>query len=61
MRLQVEWLWFAQFDWQTILLRRWLLQLGGLVFSLVVVGICIAWQRFWLNHTGQDGSEEGFI
>lgn len=57
----MEWLWFAQFDWQTILLRRWLLQLGGLVFSLVVVGICIAWQRFWLNHKGQDGSEEGFI
>ena len=61
MRLQVEWLWFAQFDWQTILLRRWLLQLGGLVFSLVVVGICIAWQHFWLNHKGHDDSEGGFI
>ena len=57
----MEWLWFAQFDWQTILLRRWLLQLGGLVFSLVVVGICIAWQHFWLNHKGQDDSEGGFI
>ena len=26
-RMQVEWLWFQQFNWDGVLLRRWLLQL----------------------------------
>ena len=26
-RMQIEWLWFDQFDWTNVLLKRWLLQL----------------------------------
>ncbi len=35
-RLSIEWLWFAQFDFQGILLRRWMLQIVAflLVFGL---------------------------
>jgi uncharacterized membrane protein (UPF0182 family) len=35
-RLLVEWQWFAQFGFQAVLLRRWLLQLGAFI---VVFGI----------------------
>ncbi|MFN5162899.1 MAG: hypothetical protein ACK5IA_13660, partial [Cyanobacteriota bacterium] len=33
-RLSVEWQWFAQFGFQAVLLRRWLLQL--LAFAVVM-------------------------
>ena len=52
MRVQVEWLWFGQFDWQGMLLRRWLWQLGGLLLALLVVATCQLWQRNWIKLEG---------
>jgi hypothetical protein len=26
-RMHVEWVWFAQFNWQSVLFQRWMLQL----------------------------------
>ncbi|MBL6880955.1 MAG: hypothetical protein ISR07_05475, partial [Synechococcus sp. BS30m-G31] len=26
-RMHVEWTWFVQFNWQSVLLQRWMLQL----------------------------------
>ena len=28
-RMTVEWLWFGQFDWQDVLVTRWVLQATG--------------------------------
>ncbi len=48
-RLGIEWLWFAQFDFQVILLRRWLLQCCAfaLVFGLGSVLQLKQLQRCW--------------
>ena len=35
-RLWVEWAWFAQFGWQPVLARRWLVQVLGAVVGLAV-------------------------
>jgi len=54
-RLGIEWEWFAQFGFQSVLLRRWLLQLTTFA---VVMGLGIALQlkqlqRCWsLRHQG---------
>ncbi len=58
MRVQVEWLWFGQFDWQGMLLRRWLWQLGGLLLALLVVAACQLWQRNWIKLEGASNLEE---
>ncbi|MFL0793082.1 MAG: UPF0182 family protein [Prochlorococcus sp.] len=47
LRMQVEWAWFSQFDWQQVLLRRWLLQGAGLIVALFIVLPCQRWQRRW--------------
>ena len=47
-RLWVEWQWFEQFSWGSVLLRRWILQLvlgmAGLALGLVLQR-CLGW--FW--------------
>ncbi len=48
-RLQVEWLWFQQFSLESVLLRRWGLQVAG---GLVAVCLSVAgglWRRHWLR------------
>ena len=52
MRVQVEWLWFGQFNLQGMLLRRWLWQLGGLLLAILVVATCQLWQRNWIKLEG---------
>ena len=44
-RMQIEWLWFDQFDWTNVLLKRWLLQL--LFAGLAVLPLIAArsWSR----------------
>ncbi len=49
MRLNIEWLWFAQFDWHVVLLRRWLWQFGGFCFGLALSISCLLWQQHWLR------------
>ncbi len=61
MRLQVEWLWFAQFDLQSMLLRRWLWQLGGLLISLFAIAACYFWQRHWINPKNHQDINEPFM
>ncbi|MCP9833319.1 MULTISPECIES: UPF0182 family protein [unclassified Cyanobium] len=48
-RLSIEWLWFAQFDFQGILVRRWMLQISAfiLVFGLGLVLQLAQLQRCW--------------
>ncbi|MFM1811646.1 MAG: hypothetical protein RLZZ336_584 [Cyanobacteriota bacterium] len=46
-RLWVEWAWFAQFGWQSVLARRWLVQLVG---ALLGLGLGLVLQR-WLLRT----------
>ena len=47
-RLWVEWSWFSQFSLDSVLLRRWGLQLLGLVLGLGLTALLQAWlQWFW--------------
>ncbi len=46
-RLQVELLWFSQFGWQSIIIRRFVIQLIGLVISSGFIIICHKWQSRW--------------
>lgn len=48
-RLGIEWLWFAQFDFQGILLRRWMLQISAFtaVFGLGSALQLAQLQRCW--------------
>ena len=48
-RLGIEWLWFAQFDFQGILVRRWMLQISAfaLVFGLGLALQLAQLQRCW--------------
>ena len=43
-RMQVEWLWFEQFNWEMVLLRRWLLQL--IWAGVAIVPLSLAWMWF---------------
>lgn len=45
-RLWVEWAWFAQFGWQSVLARRWLVQLLG---ALLGLGLGLVLQRWLLG------------
>ena len=42
-RMQVEWLWFQQFNWDAVLLRRWLLQLLFAAMASIPVMVCLIW------------------
>ena len=42
-RVQIEWLWFDQFDWSNVLLKRWLLQLLFAGLALVPLLAARSW------------------
>ena len=44
-RMQVEWLWFQQFNWDGVLLRRWLLQLLFAAMATIPLLVCLVWSR----------------
>lgn len=48
-RMNVEWQWFSQFEWQNSLLTRWLWQISGLVLSGLFSVLCWGWQRKWIK------------
>ena len=48
-RLQVEWLWFQQFSLESVLLRRWLLQLAAGLTAACIVLVGAIWRRHWLR------------
>ena len=47
-RLTVEILWFGQFTLQSVLWRRWLFQLIGLIFAAIITFTAFLWQVNWL-------------
>ena len=49
LRVQVEWLWFEQFSLQTVLARRWLLQVAAGCVALLIAGAGALWRRQWLK------------
>ena len=57
--MQIEWAWFSQFDWQQVLLRRWLLQAAGLIAALAFVLPLQRWQRRWqfLQRSSENASQ----
>jgi uncharacterized membrane protein (UPF0182 family) len=44
-RMQIEWLWFEQFGWTNVLLKRWLLQLLFAGFALLPLLAARTWSR----------------
>ena len=48
-RLAVEWLWFGQFDWQDVIVTRWLLQTTAAIVALAVLWGVDRWRRPWLQ------------
>ncbi|MAH57470.1 MAG: hypothetical protein CMN91_03375 [Synechococcus sp. ARS1019] len=48
-RMAMEWLWFGQFNWQDVLVTRWLLQAIAAVSTLGVIWIVDRWRRPWLQ------------
>ncbi len=47
--IQIEWLWYNQFDLLEIFNRRTIFQLIGFVISLLIIFVCYAWQKVWLT------------
>lgn len=61
-RLAIEWLWFSQFDFQQILLRRWMLQIAAFaaVFGLGSALQLAQLQRCWrLREQGPEAPRPG--
>ena len=54
-RMQVEWSWFQQFQLETVLLHRWLLQLAGGAAALIPIGLAHRWNRS-IDSSPQTGS-----
>ncbi len=44
-RMQIEWLWFDQFAWTNVLLKRWLLQLLFAGLALLPLFAAGTWSR----------------
>ena len=44
-RMRVEWSWFAQFDWQSVLFQRWMLQLLFAGVASIPVVLAVLWLR----------------
>ena len=49
-RMQIEWLWFDQFDWTNVLLKRWLLQLLFAALALLPLFAARTWSRQFRSH-----------
>ena len=58
-RMQIEWLWFDQFDWTNVLLKRWLLQflLAGL--AMLPLLAARAWSRQFRRRLRKSTSSQG--
>jgi len=55
-RMQIEWLWFDQFSWSDVLLKRWLLQLLFAGLAMVPMLAAQAWSRQF-RHQKQTSSQ----
>ena len=44
-RMHVEWVWFAQFNWQSVLFQRWMLQLLFAGVGSIPVVLAVLWLR----------------
>ena len=44
-RMQVEWVWFSQFNWQSVLFQRWMLQLLFAGIGSIPVALAVLWLR----------------
>ena len=53
--MTIEWLWFEQFDWQSVLLTQWLLQVISAGVAVLVLWLAQRWRLSSLNL--DDGSE----
>ena len=50
-RMQIEWLWFDQFAWSEVLLKRWLLQLLFAGLAMLPLLAAQAWSRQFRLYT----------
>ena len=50
-RMQIEWLWFDQFAWSDVLLKRWLLQLLFAGVAMLPLLAAQAWSRQFRQHS----------
>ena len=48
-RMTVEWLWFGQFDWQDVLVTRWVLQATGGAAAVITLLLIQRWRQPWLT------------
>ena len=48
-RIQIEWLWFNQFNWQITLIRRWILEFIGFFTSSLISILCLLWSNRWIK------------
>ena len=55
-RMQVEWLWFEQFNWEMVLLRRWLLQLISAGVAIVPLSLAWIWFKAFSGCESQSSS-----
>ena len=49
-RMQIEWLWFEQFGWTDVLLKRWLLQFLFAGLALLPLMAARTWSRQFKHH-----------
>ncbi len=49
-RLQIDYLWFSQFGYQSVLIRKLIFQFIGLCLSTGLAGLCLFWQAKWNKH-----------
>ena len=50
-RMQIEWLWFDQFAWTDVLLKRWLIQLLFAGLAMLPILAARAWSRQFKQQT----------
>lgn len=55
LRVQVEWAWFSQFQFEQVLALRWGLQAAGFSLAAVVAGATVLWRRWWLRSANVPG------
>ena len=50
-RMQIEWLWFDQFAWTDVLLKRWFLQLLFAGLAMLPLLVARSWSRQFKQQT----------
>ncbi|WP_320667695.1 UPF0182 family protein [Prochlorococcus sp. MIT 1307] len=57
--LHIEWLWFEQFQLQSIFVKRIILQISYFIVGSLISYLMIKWQLHWKNHCyGEDNSQQ---